>query len=96
MPTAKKKCLTGLIRCHRLIDTCYAGHGHPMALEDGMELLSRNEKVVISPKLASRTPDNDLAGEKSERQGQKIYNLSSQPIQNTGTLEEQNQKQNHF
>jgi hypothetical protein len=38
----------------------------------------------------------NLARGKSEEKGQKIYTPSSQPIQNTRTLEERNQKQNHF
>jgi hypothetical protein len=53
--------------------------------------------IVVSPKLASRTAGNsDETIGKSEKKGQKIYTPSSQPIQNTATLEEQNQKQNHF
>jgi hypothetical protein len=53
--------------------------------------------IVVSPKLASRRAcnSNETIG-KSEKKGQKIYNVSSQTIQNTATLEEQNQKQNHF
>jgi hypothetical protein len=43
------------------------------------------------PKPASRTLDNtNPAQGKNEKKGQKIYNPSSQPIQNTATLEEQN------
>jgi hypothetical protein len=52
--------------------------------------------TVVSPKPASRTADNNLAGGKSEKKGQKIYDPSSEVIQNTATLEERNQKQNHF
>jgi hypothetical protein len=47
--------------------------------------------IGISPKLTSRTANADLPRGKSEKKGQKIYTPSSQPIQNTATLEEQNQ-----
>jgi hypothetical protein len=51
-----------------------------------------NPDTFVSPKAASRTAgNNNLARGKSEKKGQKIYNLSSQHIQNTATLEEQNQ-----
>jgi hypothetical protein len=68
---------------------------HPSRMEAGGSGAVGSDRV-ISPKLASRTADNNLPRGKSEKKGQKIYNPSLQAIQNTALLEEQNQKQNHF
>jgi hypothetical protein len=62
-------------------------------LRFGMTSTERQRRVWQRTRTGAA---KNLARGKSEEKGQKIYTPSSQPIQNTRTLEERNQKQNHF